>query len=149
MNTPAPTVLVVEDNPTDVMLIRRAFAKANIGNPLQVLGNGDAAVQYLSGEGEYADRGAYPLPAVMLLDLKLPRRSGFEVLEWVRSHAPLVRLPIVVLTSSKQSHDVNRAYDLGANSYLCKPVEFDDLKEMVAKVHIYWLDLNEKPTLSS
>jgi CheY-like chemotaxis protein len=149
MTTPAPTVLVVEDNPTDVMLIRRAFAKANIGNPLQVLGNGDAAVQYLSGEGEYADRGAYPLPAVMLLDLKLPRRSGFEVLEWVRSHAPLVRLPIVVLTSSKQSHDVNRAYDLGANSYLCKPVEFDDLKEMVAKIHIYWLDLNEKPTLSS
>ena len=149
MNTPTPTVLVVEDNPTDVMLIRRAFAKANIGNPLHVLANGDAAVAYLSGEGQYADRAAYPLPAVMLLDLKLPRRSGFEVLQWVRGQAPLVRLPIVVLTSSRQSHDVNRAYDLGANSYLCKPVEFDDLREMLEKVHIYWLDLNERPTLSS
>jgi CheY-like chemotaxis protein len=88
------------------------------------------------------------MPAVVLLDLKLPRRSGLEVLEWVRSQAPLRRLPIVVLTSSNQSQDVNRAYDLGANSYLVKPVDFDDLKAMIGKIHVYWIDLNTKPTFS-
>src|SRR5262249_11861963 len=132
----ALTVLVVEDNPTDVLLIRRAFAKANIANPLHIVRDGDTAVQYLAGEEAYADRAAYPLPAVVLLDLKLPRRSGFEVLRWVRARR--LRLPIVVLTSSKQSQDVNRAYELGANSYLVKPVEFDDLREMLNSVHIYW-----------
>jgi CheY-like chemotaxis protein len=79
----------------------------------------------------------------------LPRRSGFEVLQWIRGHQFLFRLPIVVLTSSKQSQDVNRAYDLGANSYLVKPVEFNDLREMLDKVHIYWLGLNVTPTLST
>jgi len=149
MTAPATTVLVVEDNPTDVLLIRRAFARAQIANPLQVVQDGDAAVQYLSGEGVYGDRGAFPLPAVMLLDLKLPRRSGLEVLEWVRAQAPLRRLPVVMLTSSNQSQDVNRAYDLGANSYLVKPVEFADLARMLSEVHVYWLDLNVKPTLST
>ena len=148
MTEHAPTVLVVEDNPTDVMLIRRAFSKANIGNPLQMVRDGDEAVQYLAGEGVFTDRAAYPLPAVMLLDLKLPRRSGLEVLQWVRGQTALRRLPVVVLTSSNQSQDVNRAYDLGANSYLVKPVEFDDLRDMLGKVNIYWIDLNKKPSLS-
>jgi CheY-like chemotaxis protein len=144
-----PTVLIVEDNPNDVLLIRRAFAKANIGNPLHFVGDGDAAVRYLAGENEYEDRTEYPLPGVMLLDLKLPRRSGFEVLEWMRARPLLPRLPVVVLTSSKQSQDVNRAYEMGANSYLVKPVEFDDLQEMLSTVHIYWLNLNINPSLSS
>ena len=146
MTVNAPTVLIVEDNPTDVMLIRRAFAKANVGNPLQIVNDGDAAVHYLAGDGAYGDRTQYPLPAVILLDLKLPRRSGFEVLQWLRAQSELLRLPVVVLTSSKQSQDINRAYDLGANSYLVKPVEFDDLKEMIGQVHIYWLDLNVTPS---
>ena len=144
-----PTVLIVEDNPTDVMLIRRAFSKANVGNPLHIVRDGDEAVQYLSGEGAFADRAAHPLPAVMLLDLKLPRRSGLEVLQWVRAQSPLRRLPVVVLTSSNQNQDVNRAYDLGANSYLVKPVEFEDLKDMLGKVNIYWVGLNKKPSFSS
>jgi CheY-like chemotaxis protein len=148
MTTLAPTILIVEDNPTDVMLIRRAFAKANIGNPLQFVRDGDAAVQYLAGDAAYADRDTYPLPALVLLDLKLPRRSGLEVLQWLRSTSPLRRLPVVVLTSSSQSQDVNRAYEFGANSYLVKPVEFDDLKEMMDKVHIYWIQLNTKPNVS-
>jgi CheY-like chemotaxis protein len=148
MSAHTPTVLVVEDNPTDVMLIRRAFIKANIGNPLQVVHDGDEAVQYLAGEGIFADRTGYPLPAVMLLDLKLPRRSGLEVLQWVRGRTALRRLPVVVLTSSNQSQDVNRAYDLGANSYLVKPVEFDELKDMLGKVNVYWIALNKKPSLS-
>lgn len=149
MNAPAPSILIVEDNSTDVMLIRRAFAKANVGNPLQVVRDGDTAVEYLSGDGEFADRAAFPLPAVMLLDLKLPRRSGLEVLQWVRAQKSLRRLPVVVLTSSNQTQDVNRAYDLGANSYLVKPVEFDDLKQMIGKIHIYWVALNVKPTFTA
>ena len=148
MSAHTPTVLIVEDNPTDVMLIQRAFLKANIGNPLQIVRDGDAAVQYLAGEGAFADRAEYPLPAVMLLDLKLPRRSGLEVLQWVRARTPLRRLPVVVLTSSNQSQEVNRAYDLGANSYLVKPVEFDDLKEMLGTVNVYWLGLNRKPSFT-
>jgi CheY-like chemotaxis protein len=148
MTTRARTILIVEDNPTDVMLIRRAFTRANVGNPVRIVTDGDAAVQYLAGEGAYTDRAEHPLPAVMLLDLKLPRRSGLEVLQWVRAHTPLRRLPVVVLTSSNQSHDINRAYDFGANSYLVKPVEFDDLKEMLGKIDVYWIGLNIKPSLT-
>jgi CheY-like chemotaxis protein len=141
------TILIVEDNPTDVMLIRRAFAKSNIANPLQVVSDGDRAVAYLSGRDGYDDRAQYPLPVLVLLDLKLPRRSGLEVLEWLRRQDGLRRVPVVMLTSSRQSHDVNRAYDLGANSYLVKPVEFDDLQEMLGTINTYWLDWNEKPHL--
>jgi CheY-like chemotaxis protein len=145
----AATILLVEDNPTDVMLIRRAVAKANIGNPLHIVGDGDLAVDYLSGHGEYADRTQFPLPGVVLLDLKLPRRSGLEVLQWRREQDALRRIPVVVLTSSNQSQDVNRAYDLGVNSYLVKPVEFEELREMLGQVNVYWIDLNVKPTLSA
>jgi CheY-like chemotaxis protein len=142
------TILVVEDNPTDVMLIRRAFARLNIANPVQVVADGDRAVDYLSGRDTYADRVQFPLPAVVLLDVKLPRRSGLEVLEWLRSQERLRRLPVVMLTSSRQSHDVNRAYDLGANSYLVKPVEFDGLQEMLGTINTYWIDRNEKPDIA-
>jgi len=142
------TILIVEDNPTDVMLIRRAFAKLNIANPVQVVGDGDRAVAYLSGVDGYADRAQFPLPAFVLLDLKLPRRSGLEVLAWLRAQAGLRRLPVVMLTSSRQSGDVNRAYDLGANSYLVKPVEFDDLQQLLGTINSYWIDYNEKPQVS-
>ncbi len=149
MTTPPTTILLVEDSPTDVMLIRRALAQLNVGNPVQVVRDGDAAVEYLSGKGEYADRAQYPMPAVMLLDLKLPRRSGLEVLQWLRAQPGLGRLPVVVLTSSQQTKYINRAYDLGANSYLVKPVEFSDLKDMLSNVNVYWIDLNTRPLLSA
>jgi CheY-like chemotaxis protein len=139
------TILIVEDNTTDVMLIRRAFAKLNIANPVQVVADGDRAVAYLSGQDAYADRVQFPLPAFVLLDLKLPRRSGLEVLAWLRAQDSLRRLPVVMLTSSRQSLDVNRAYDLGANSYLVKPVEFDDLQRLLGTINTYWIDYNEKP----
>ena len=132
-----PTILVVEDNPTDVMLIRRAFDKAKLANPLHVVGDGDAAVEYLSGEASYADREMFPLPILMLLDLKLPKRSGLEVLEWLRMQETLKRIPVVVLTSSQQDRDVNAAYDIGVNSYLVKPVEFDGLLQMLKTVNLY------------
>jgi CheY-like chemotaxis protein len=128
-------------------LIRRAFDKARLVNPVQVLGDGDAAVAYLSGEAPYADRAKYPVPILMLLDLKLPRRSGLEVLEWVRGQPRLKRLPIVMLTSSREERDVNTAYDTGVNSYLVKPVEFEGLIEMLKNAQLYWLLLNEHPHL--
>jgi CheY-like chemotaxis protein len=140
-------ILLVEDSEDDQLLIRRAFAKAKLANPLHVVDDGDKAVAYLAGEGPYADRAAHPLPTIILLDLKLPRRSGHEVLEWLRARPDLRRIPVVILTSSTESADVRRAYDLGANSYLVKPVEFDDLREMLSKINIYWIDLNVKPTV--
>ena len=141
-------ILVVEDDPNDVLLIQRAFGKARILNPVRTVSNGDEAVAYLSGEGPFADREAYPFPVLVLLDLKLPRRSGLEVLGWIRSHPGLKRLPIVVLTSSKESADINRAYDLGANSYLVKPVGFDSLLELVKSLEVYWIMLNQNPEIS-
>ncbi len=143
------TILLVEDDYNDVLLIRRALNKAQIANPLQVAEDGDQAVAYLAGEGPFANREAYPLPRVMLLDLKLPRRSGLEVLEWLRTRSGLGRLPVVVLTSSRESADVNRAYDLGANSYLVKPVEFGPFLDLVKTLGPYWLLLNERPELEA
>lgn len=140
-------VLLVEDDPNDVLLIRRAFRKSDVANPIQVVGDGEEAIAYLSGRGPYADRERYPLPVLLLLDLKLPRKSGFEVLEWLRQQPGLKRLPVVVLTSSAETPDVNRAYDLGANSYLVKPVRFEGLLRMVQTLNLYWLIINEKPDL--
>jgi CheY-like chemotaxis protein len=140
-------VLLVEDDPNDVLLIQRAWRKSNIAAPLQVVADGEAATHYLSGGGEFADRQRYPLPMLVLLDLKLPRKSGFEVLAWLRQQPILRRLPVVILTSSSEPEDINRAYELGANSYLVKPVQFETLQEMMQTVHLYWLVLNEKPQL--
>jgi CheY-like chemotaxis protein len=139
------TILLVEDNPRDVLLIQRAFRKANLTNPLQVVGDGEAAVLYLSGEGSYENRDRYPLPCLMLLDLKLPRKSGAEVLEWLRQQPRLKRLPVVVLTSSREYAEVNKLYDLGANAYMVKPVTFDNLVEIVKTLNLHWIVFNEKP----
>jgi CheY-like chemotaxis protein len=140
-------ILLVEDDPNDQLLIRRAFARAKLMNPLRLTRDGDEAVDYLAGDGAFADREANPLPALVMLDLKLPRRSGLEVLEWLRSQAgSLGRTPVVVLTSSRENRDVDRAYELGANSYLVKPVDFDGLLEMIRTTGLYWTVLNEGPT---
>ena len=140
-------ILLAEDDPNDVLLIRRAFQRSNVANPLQVVRDGEEALAYLSGQGAFADRERHPLPVLMLMDLKMPRKSGLEVLEWVRQQPGLKRLPITVLTSSNQSPDINRAYELGANSYLVKPAGFDSLLELVKNLDVYWLILNEKPEL--
>ena len=145
MTGPHQTILLAEDNSTDALMVQRAFKKAHLMNPVQVVDDGDKAVAYLGGQGVYADREKYPLPVLLLLDLKLPRRSGLEVLEWLRQQEGLKRLPVIVLTSSKESADVNRAYDLGANSYLVKPVDFDLLLEMVKTLGLYWVVMNQKP----
>jgi len=139
------TILLVEDNPDDVLLIKRAFKKAGLSHSLKIATHGEEAVDYLAGEGAYADRDKHPFPALMLLDLQLPRRSGHEVLAWLREQEGLRRLPVVVLTSSREPDDINRAYDLGANSYLVKPVSFDTLLDMVQVLERYWLALAERP----
>jgi len=139
---PLPAVLLVEDNLDDVILTRRAFKKAGIAADLVVVEDGEKAMGYLGGSGAYADRADYPWPALVLLDLKLPRASGFEVLEWIRSIAKLATLPVVVMTSSTQTEDIDRAYAAGANSYLEKPVHFQDLEHIVRQLDLYWLDLN-------
>lgn len=141
------TILLVEDNTDDVFLIQRAFRTANLANPIRVIGDGEEAIAYLGGQGRYTDRARYPLPVLLLLDLKLPRRSGLEVLEWRLTQPGLRRLPTVVLTSSRENVDVNRAYDLGANSYLVKPVAFEALMDIVKTLNLYWLILNEPPAV--
>jgi CheY-like chemotaxis protein len=142
-------VLLVEDDPCDARLIVRAFSKARIINPVETVTDGEMAVAYLSGQPPYDDRTRYPLPVLVLLDLKLPKLDGFEVLRWVRSHSMLRRLPIVVLTSSSLSADVGKAYELGANSYLVKPVGTNELIDLLKTVELYWLVTNVKPTLDS
>lgn len=135
-------VLLVEDDPDHVLLIQRAFSKANLVNPLRIVRDGEDAVAYLSGRGEYADRSKNPLPSLILLDLKLPRKSGLEVLSWLRGEPNLKLTPVVVLSSSAEAADVERAYALGVNSYLLKPVNFGDLLEMVKSIGMYWMILN-------
>jgi CheY-like chemotaxis protein len=139
-------VLHVEDDPNDVLLIARAFRKAETPAQIQVVNDGDQAVDYLSGSNAYAQREQFPLPSLVLLDLKLPRKSGIEVLQWIRSRAGLRRIPVVMLTSSKQPIDIDRAYELGVNAYLVKPVSFDALVEMLRTVNSFWLRVNEHPT---
>ena len=145
MNGDDALILLVEDNPTDVLLIKRAFVKAGLRHAIVQVADGDSAVDYLAGTGRYSDRRAHPLPSLVLLDLKLPRRSGLEVLEWVKQQPSLRRIPVVVLTSSAENSDIQRAYDVGANSYLVKPVVFDELHRMLGNVDQYWLRTNVPP----
>ena len=137
------TILLVEDNPDDEALTLRAFKKQKITNPVVIARDGVMALDYLFGTGAFAGRDSSDTPQVVLLDLKLPKRSGFEVLTWVRAQPGLKRLPVVVLTSSRELEDVDRAYELGANSYLVKPVRFEDLLEMVKTIGMYWMILNK------
>ena len=133
-------VLIVEDDADDRDLLARAFKKAGIAVPLLFAKDGDEAVAYL--EHAAADP-AQASPFIILLDLKLPRRSGFEVLEWIKGTARLRRIPVIILTSSRENVDLERAYDLGANSYLVKPARPEALREMVEQINAYWLGLNE------
>jgi len=139
------TLLAVEDEDNDVLLLRTALQKAGVSNPVAVVHDGQEAVDYLSGKTPFDDRALHPLPILILLDLKMPRLNGFDVLKWLRRQPGLKRLLVTVLTSSDQPDDINRAYDLGANSYLLKPHNSGDLSELVAQVKRYWLDLNQQP----
>jgi CheY-like chemotaxis protein len=140
------TILLVEDNEDDVLFLRRAFKQAGIPNPLQVVPDGRQAIDYLAGVAPYASRADYPLPCLVLLDLKLPRVMGLEVLQWVRQQPELEPLPIIVLTSSPEDKDIQRANRLGANSYLVKPSSADKLLELIKALGAYWLQHNTPPS---
>jgi CheY-like chemotaxis protein len=140
-------ILIAEDDEEQVALIRRAFKKANLVNPLHVVSNGDEVLSYLKGDGQYARRAEYPLPALLLLDLKMPRKNGFEVLQWVRQQPGLRALRVIVLTNSEDLRDVNRAYQLGANSFLIKPVDFERFVAVIQALQGYWLWMSEAPTI--
>src|SRR5258706_502401 len=136
-------ILVAEDNPTDIFILKRAFLKAGIDPHISFVRDGQEVLDYLEGEKDFSDRKAHPFPELMLLDLKMPKLDGFDVLRWVRKQPGLNRLLVIVLTSSNQSKDVNRAYDLGANSYLVKPSRLDDFTDVVERLNDYWLEINE------
>jgi CheY-like chemotaxis protein len=144
MNKPAH-ILLVEDNRMDVELTIDAFHEARLLNTIQVASNGQEALDYLFGRGQYADRKKFPMPNLVLLDLKLPGIDGFEVLRQVKSTPILKRLPVVILTSSKEEGDRALSYDHGANSYLVKPVSFDGFLGVVRQINGYWLSLNVAP----
>lgn len=141
-------ILLVEDREDDVLLIKKAFEKGGVDNPLQVVRDGEEAMLYLAGEGRYSNRVEYPLPDLVLLDLKLPRFDGFEVLRWIRRQPGFRSLPVVVLTSSEAIPDVNMAYKLGANSFLVKPLDFENAVEMSKVLKTYWLRMNKSPEVS-
>jgi CheY-like chemotaxis protein len=148
MSDPSP-ILLVDDDADDVALLRRAFRRSNLANPVKVASDGEEAIAYLAGTGSHADRAESPLPVLILLDLKMPRRGGHEVLEWLHGQDHLRRIPVAVLTSSRERSDVDRAYDLGANAYLVKPVNFQALLELVESLNLFWLMVNEPPKVAS
>jgi len=137
------TILLVEDNPSDADLTRRALFKGRISNELVVVEDGQEALDYLRAEGAFAGRNISETPTVVLLDLKLPKIPGLEVLRTIRADARIRRVPIVILTSSKEEEDVGAGYDLGVNSYVRKPVDFKEFQTAVENLGLYWLILNE------
>ncbi|HLY10786.1 MAG TPA: response regulator [Planctomycetota bacterium] len=139
---PSPVLLLVEDDPSDVLFLKRAFQKLGIPHPLHVAETGRKAMELLSGEGTAADRALHPAPTHLIMDLKLPEKSGLEVLEWIRSERTLRRLPVSILTSSKEERDVRRAKELGVDGYFVKPMSFALLIEL-AQILDHWVRTGE------
>jgi CheY-like chemotaxis protein len=139
-------MLIAEDREADIQLLKLAFSRAKSQARLHFVRDGQEAIHYLNGEGQFADRAQHPIPAMLLLDLNMPIIDGFSVLEWLRSRKDsLSRLPVVVFTSSAEPKDINRSYDLGANSYLVKPLTPNKLTEIVHYLDAYWYRLNQRP----
>lgn len=132
MSAIAPVILLAEDDPNDVFFMQRAFAKAGASLPLQVVGNGRETVEYLSGTGKFADRSEFPLPSLVLLDLKLPYMSGFDVLMWIRMQPSIKDIAVIVLTSSSEERDQQMAAELGAKAYFVKPPSREVVGEIMA-----------------
>jgi len=145
MHTKGDTILLVEDNPDDVELTLRAFRKNNIANDVAIARDGAEALDYLFGTGAYADRDANDMPRIILLDLKMPKVDGLQVLERLRADERTKLTPVVILTSSKEEQDLVSGYKSGANSYVRKPVDFNQFTEAVRQIGLYWLLINEAP----
>lgn len=134
---PRPVILLVDDNPHDVVLIRLAFRRVGIIDTIHLVKDGTEAMRYINGEGAYADRHQFPLPTLVLLDLKMPQTSGFDVLQWIREQPELANVIVVVMSGSKNDQDIDRAYALGANSYLIKPTRFEEMVKMMETLKDY------------
>lgn len=131
------TILVAEDTPADVLLLKRALSKAGITNPVQVVGTGKEAMDYLQGSGKFANRDEYPVPSLLFTDLSMPHMNGFDLLRWLRARPEFSSLPVIVLTGSQGDIDMKQACQLGADSYLVKPDRFTDLVRMVSSAYEY------------
>jgi CheY-like chemotaxis protein len=142
------TILLVEDEPTDAFFFSHCVKKAGLAHPVQIAQDGREALDYLKGSGQFADREKYPLPCLVILDLKLPHTTGFEVLEHLRQHPKLRSLIVVVLTSSSSHQDIEKAYELGAKAYLIKPTDSHQLLQIVKALSDFWLTHNHSPPSS-
>lgn len=142
-------ILLVDDNKMDIALTLDAFREARLLNQIHVAHNGQEALEYLNGIGQFEDRDKYPLPNIILLDLKMPGIDGIEVLKRVKTTPTIKRIPIIILTSSKQEGDRALSYDLGANSYLVKPISFNGFIDVVTKITEYWISLNVEPPINN
>ena len=134
-----PPVLYVEDEHNDVLLMRRAWAKVGVANPLQAVIDGEEALRYLSGEGQYANRVDHPMPCLVLLDLKMPKMTGLDVLRWIRSQPALQGLRVIIYSSSRLPLDINAAHALRIDAYVVKPGTYDEWVAMVDNLNVYWL----------
>jgi CheY-like chemotaxis protein len=144
------SVLLVEDDLNDIFLVKRAFKRARLQNPLQVVTDGQEAIHYLRGVGKYADRETHPLPTLIVMDIKMPRKTGFEVLEWVKGQGrPLRRIPVVIVSSSDNPSDINQAYELGANAYMVKPMDYREVEHLFESITHYWGLECAKPELEA
>lgn len=139
------SILLVEDNPSDIELTRRAYDRSKLPNPLIIVQDGQEALDYLFGQGKHADRQPGDLPALVLLDIKLPNKDGIDVLKSIRQNPKTKRLLVVMLTSSIEERDISESYDSGANSYIRKPVDFIEFSEVLNAIGLYWLVMNEIP----
>ena len=141
-------ILIADDSDDDIQIIRKAFEKAFVPNPFYAVKSGEEVLDYLQGRGRYAIRQEYPLPDLLLLDLKMPGMDGFEVLRWIRQQPSLSALRVVVLTSSDHIRDVNQAYQLGANSFMVKPTDFENYVAVSKSLQTYWLQQSQTPEIS-
>lgn len=138
-------ILLVDDNKMDVALTLDAFREVQFPNKIQVAYNGEEAIRHLFGDGQFADRETFPLPDIVLLDLKMPGMGGFEVLKKLKMEPKIKRIPVIILTSSEEEKDRARSYDYGANSYLLKPISFEKLLDFVRIITRYWFNFNIEP----
>ena len=144
-----PTILLAEDNEDDLLLMRRAIQKARLLNPVQVVRDGEQALDYLSGRGRFANRDRHPIPFLLLLDLHMPKQSGFDVLRWIRGQPELQRMKVAVLTSSSSERDYAKAMELGAHSYFAKPGSLDEFVHLMLRLHGYWVLVDDCEMLGS
>ena len=141
-------ILLAEDDVNDALLVERALSRAGIHNPIMIVRDGQEAIDYLEGKGPFADRKNFPLPTLALLDIKMPKKNGLEVLEWMRHNGSggLKLLPVIIMSSSSIQEDVDRAYQLGVNAYLVKPTAFDELVETLKTTTDFWKDFVAHPS---